>query len=124
MTEIPREPQQAQALVPRREVAQHLPRAVGRAVVDEHDLVLADRGQHEGESAPELLDRVALVEDGGDDGEHDLKLRTKRRRRKGRRPKVRAPPRPRAHPPRGRRARAARVRTTAAAGSTSGTGPW
>jgi len=72
MAEVPREPQEAQALVAGRKAPQHVPRAVGRPVVHEQDLVVAEIREGRGQPAPELLDGVTLVVDRGDDGKHDL----------------------------------------------------
>ena len=70
MTEVPRQPEQAEPFILRSEGAERGPRSVGRAVVDEDDLVRAERSEHRGEPSAELVDGLALVVDGYDDGEH------------------------------------------------------
>jgi hypothetical protein len=55
----------------RRRQQEHLvPGAVGRAVVDEHDLVVAEVRERSAQATHEHGQDLLLVEDGGDDREH------------------------------------------------------
>ena len=71
VAEVAREAEQPQLRVACGELEQPRPGAVGRAVVDEDDLVrTAERRERRGEPSMELGERRLLVEDGRDDGEH------------------------------------------------------
>jgi len=53
--------------IARRERKHVLPRTVGRAVVDEHDLIGPEFREHAGETPVELRNRLGLIVDGGND---------------------------------------------------------
>ena len=71
LAEIAAKTQPREVTVGRRQPANHLPRAVGRAVVDEHrvELVALCRS-HLGKLLPERLQAFGLVQDGHDYGKH------------------------------------------------------